>query len=159
MWARVHFVWVSRPCTVPYGRKIYLLDCKMHDTMLSVSCFEAFYCIFCLFFNLQSVLFSLHHLFGFIGSTASLIFCKCIAFVFHMKFAFIWNLAIFMFYLKNFHMKRFFWFLDLFQFKWKWSLFCLIQKLYFHMFQTKPCRVISYKIIFDKLERCFGKQQ
>ena len=81
---------------VPYDRDPRLLDRTMHATIM----FSGFLLYFCLFFNLQSVLFSLHHLFGFIGSMASLIFCKCIAFVFHMKFVFIWNLAIFIFHLK-----------------------------------------------------------
>ena len=106
MWARVHFVWVLHPCTVRSQNLFTRLQNAWHDVVCFV--FWGFLLYFCLFFNLQSVLFSLHHLFGFIGSTASLIFCTCFAFVFHMKCVFIWNLAIFIFYLKNFHMKWFF---------------------------------------------------
>ena len=69
-------------------------------------------------------LFSVHHLYGFIGSTASLTYFKSFAFVFPYEICFIWNLAIFIFYLKKLSYEIFFFdFCIFFRFKWKWSLF------------------------------------
>ena len=147
MWARVHFVWGSvyrAVVTFVYSTR------TIHDTMMSVLCFEAFLLYFCLFFNLQSVLFSLHHLFGFIGSMASLIFCTCFAFVFHMKCVFIWNLAIFIFYLKNFHMK---WFFFILFNSYENDLFSLSHILQMH------CICFSYEICFYMKFSYFLKSQ
>ncbi len=86
--------------------------------------------------------------------------CICFSYeiCFYMKFVFIWNLAIFMFYLKNFHMKRFFWFLDLFQFKWKWFIFLSHPKVCtFTCFKQNLCCVISYKKIFWQIGEVFWK--
>ena len=94
-------------------------------------------------------LFSVHHLYGFIGSMASLTYFKSFAFVFSYEICFIWNLSIFIFYLKKLWYEIFFFVFCIFSIQMKMISFLVSSKSStFTWFKQNLVVLFLCKIIF-----------